>query len=235
MNGQRPTGGGTIRPLRDVYHEQLQAVVDDLVEMSRLVCTAVRDATRALLTADIQLAEQVISADDKIDDATDDIEQRCFSLLARQAPVATELRTVVAALRMVTELSRMGDLAAHVAKVARMRYPERALPEPIEDNFVRMAEIAEKMVARAGLTLRTQNINVARELAEVDEEMDELRRTQFRILLGEDWTHGIEAAVDVALLGRYYERIADHAVSMGRRLIYVVTGELAGEDVWTEA
>lgn len=221
--------------MRHAYHVQLQTVVEDLVEMSRLVCTAVRHATQALLTADIQLAEQVISADGTIDDATDDIEQRCFSLLARQAPVATELRTVVAALRMVTELGRMGDLAAHVAKIARMRYPDRALPAPLENNFVRMAEIAEQMVARAGTTLRTRNVHVARELAEVDEEMDELRRAQFRILLGEDWTHGIEAAVDVALLGRYYERIADHAVSMGRRLIYVVTGQIAGDDVWTEA
>jgi phosphate transport system protein len=222
-------------PMRDSYHEQLETVVDDLVEMSRIVCTAVRHATQALLTADIQLAEQVISADAKVDDATDDIERRCFSLLARQAPVATELRTVVAALRMVTEMARMGDLAAHIAKVARMRYPDRALPAPIEGNFIRMAEIAEEMVARAGTTLRTRNLSAAHELAEVDDEMDELRRSQFRILLGDDWSHGIEAAVDVALLGRYYERIADHAVAMGRRLIYVVTGEVAGEDVWTEA
>lgn len=221
--------------MRDSYHFQLDSVVSDLVEMSRLVCTAVRHATQALLTADIQLAEQVISADAMIDDAHHDIEQRCFSLLARQAPVASELRTVVAALRMVTEMSRMGDLAAHVAKIARMRYPEKALPPSIESNFTRMAEIAEEMVARAGMTLRTRDVTMARALADVDEEMDELRRNQFRILLANDWPYGVEAAVDVALLGRYYERIADHAVSMGRRLIYVVTGEVGGEDVWTKA
>lgn len=221
--------------MRDSYHQQLDSVVDDLVEMSRLVCTAVRHGTRALLTADIQIAEQVISGDLRIDDAHQDIERRCFSLLVHQAPVASELRTVVAALRMVTEMSRMGDLAAHVAKVARMRYPEKALPASIEGNFARMAEIAEEMVARAGTTLRTRNVAVARELAHVDEEMDELRRSQFRILLADEWPYGVEAAVDVALLGRYYERIADHAVSMGRRLVYVVTGEVDGEDVWTEA
>lgn len=221
--------------MRDSYREQLDAVITDLMGMSRLICAAVRNATAALLHADIQLAEQVISDDARIDDAHADIELRCFDLLARQAPVAGELRTVVAALRMVTEMGRMGDLAAHVAKVARMRYPETALPAPLETNFTRMAEVAEQMVERAGKTLRTRNVAVARELAEIDKEMDNLRRKQFRILLNEDWPYGIEAAVDVALLGRYYERIADHAVSMGRRLIYVVTGEVGGVDTWTEA
>lgn len=221
--------------MRDSYREQLDAVITDLVDMSRLICGAVRNATGALLHADIQLAEQVISDDARIDDAHADIEMRCFDLLARQAPVAGELRTVVAALRMVTEMGRMGDLAAHVAKVARMRYPQTALPGPLENNFTRMAEVAEQMVERAGKTLRTRNVDVARELADIDKEMDDLRRRQFRILLNEDWPYGVEAAVDVALLGRYYERIADHAVSMGRRLIYVVTGEVGGVDTWTRA
>lgn len=221
--------------MRDSYREQLDSVVADLVDMSQLICAAVRNATLALLEADIQMAEQVISDDGRIDDAHNDIESRCFDLLARQAPVAGELRTVVAALRMVTEMGRMGDLAAHVAKIARMRYPDRALPASLEENFTRMAEVAEEMVEQAGRTLRTRNIDVARELAEIDEEMDDLRRNQFRVLLGDDWPYGVEAAVDVALLGRYYERIADHAVSMGRRLIYVVTGEVGGVDTWTQA
>ncbi|OYN99715.1 phosphate signaling complex protein PhoU [Enemella evansiae] len=221
--------------MRDSYREQLDTVVNDLVEMSRLVSSAVKRATQALLTADIQLAEQVISDDAKIDSAHNDIEQRCFSLLARQAPVAGELRTVVAALRMVAEMARMGDLSAHVAKIARLRYPEKALPTNLEGNFRRMAEVADEMVNKAGNTLHSRNVEVAHELAEIDEEMDDLRRSQFRILLSDDWTHGVEAAVDVALLGRYYERIADHAVSMGRRVVYVVTGETAGDDTWTTA
>ncbi|OYO24431.1 phosphate transport system regulatory protein PhoU [Enemella dayhoffiae] len=221
--------------MRDSYREQLDTVVNDLVEMSRLVTSAVNRATQALLSADIQLAEQVISDDAKIDNAHNDIEQRCFGLLARQAPVAGELRTVVAALRMVAEMARMGDLSAHVAKVARLRYPEKALPDALEGNFKRMAQVAEEMVNKAGNTLHSRNVEVANELAEIDEEMDDLRRSQFRILLSDEWTHGVEAAVDVALLGRYYERIADHAVSMGRRVIYVVTGETSGDDTWTTA
>lgn len=211
--------------MRDSYREQLDEVLSDLVHMSQTVSTAVRDATTALLDADIHAAERVISGDAAIDLTRTDIEVRAFSLLARQAPVAGELRTVVATLRMVTELERMGDLAAHIAKIARLRYPEPAVPEALRPNFVRMGDVAEKMVVSAGQTLNDRNIQSARELYDQDQEMDELRRSQFRVLLGDDWSYGVEAAVDVALLGRYYERIADHAASMARRVIYVVTGE----------
>jgi phosphate transport system protein len=138
--------------------------------------------------------------------------------------VAGELRTLVATLRMVNELERMGDLAVHVAKIARMRYPDSAVPERLRPNFVRMGDVAEKMVVSAGHTLNDRNIELARELRLRDEEMDDLRKSQFRVLLSDDWEYGVEAAVDVALLGRYYERIADHASSMARRVIYIVTG-----------
>lgn len=219
--------------MRDTYREQLESVITDLVEMSRLVTVAVRNSTTALLEADLQRAESVISEDEKIDAAHNEIEQTCFSLLARQSPVAGELRTVVAALRMIGEMARMGDLAAHVAKIARMRYPEHAVPEALEPNFARMAEVAEAMVTRAGDTLQSRNVEHAEQLADNDEEMDDLRRSQFRVLLGDDWGHGVEAAVDVALLGRYYERIADHAVSIARRIVYIVTGETSDDDAWT--
>lgn len=219
--------------MRDTYREQLESVITDLVEMSRLVTVAVRNSTKALLEADLQRAESVISEDEKIDAAHNEIEQTCFSLLARQSPVAGELRTVVAALRMIGEMARMGDLAAHVAKIARMRYPEHAVPQALEPNFARMAEVAEAMVTRAGDTLQSRNVEHAEQLASNDEEMDDLRRSQFRVLLGEDWGHGVEAAVDVALLGRYYERIADHAVSIARRIVYIVTGETSDDDAWT--
>ena len=135
---------------------------------------------------------------------------------------------------MVAELERMGDLAAHVAKIARLRYPERAVPEALRANFIRMGDVAEKMVVGAGQTLIDRNIQVAEELRSRDEEMDELRRTQFRVLLSDDWPYGVEAAVDVALLGRYYERIADHAASMARRVIYVVTGEFPETEYWPQ-
>lgn len=220
--------------MRDSYREQLDDILADLVHMSQVVSSAVRSSTTALLEADIHLAEQVITEDEKLDAKQAEVEARAFSLLARQAPVAGELRTLVATLRMVTELERMGDLAAHVAKIARLRYPEAAVPEALRSSFVRMGDVAEKMVIAAGQTLNDRNIQNAQELRTRDEEMDELRRTQFRVLLSEDWGYGVEAAVDVALLGRYYERIADHAASMARRIIYVVTGSFPEDEFWPQ-
>ena len=212
--------------MRDSYREQLDDILADLVQMAQVVSSAVRTSTTAPLEADIHLAEQVITEDENlVAEEGPEVERRAFSLLARQAPVCGELRILVATLRMVTELERMGDLAAHVAKIARLRYPETAVPEALRHNFVRMGDVAEKMVVTAGQTLNDRNIQNAQELRARDEEMDELRRTQFRVMLSDDWPYGVEAAVDVALLGRYYERIADHAASMGRRIIYVVTGE----------
>ncbi|MFT4164754.1 MAG: phosphate signaling complex protein PhoU [Microlunatus sp.] len=220
--------------MRDSYHDQLDDILADLVHMCQKVAIAVRSSTSALLDADIHLAEQVISDDTQLDRMQADIEERAFTLLARQSPVAGELRTVVASLRMVTELERMGDLAAHVAKIARLRYPEVAVPELLRPNFVRMGDVAEKMVVTAGHTLSSRSVESAEELRSRDEEMDDLRSSQFRMMLGDNWAYGVEAAVDVALLGRYYERIADHAASMGRRIIYVVTGEFPETEYWPQ-
>ena len=126
----------------------------------------------------------------------------------------------------------MGDLAAHVAKIARLRYPEHAVPESLAENFSRMSYLAQEMIGNVGRVLAERNLEEAQTLAEQDEEMDILRSDQFRVILGDDWEFGVEAAVDVALLGRYYERIADHAVGMGRRIIYVITGDLPEGENW---
>jgi phosphate transport system protein len=211
--------------MRDSYHEQLDDILADLVQMCQKVAIAVRSSTTALLEADIHVAEQVIGDDADLDRMQADIEERAFHLLARQSPVAGELRTVVASLRMVSELERMGDLAAHVAKIARLRYPEVAVPALLRPNFVRMGDVAEKMVITAGQTLNSRSIESAEELRSRDEEMDDLRLSQFRVMLSDSWEYGVESAIDVALLGRYYERIADHAVSVGNRVVFVVTGQ----------
>lgn len=218
--------------MRESYRDQLDGIIGDLVAMSETVQATVGDATQALLEADLGIAERVITDDQDLDNIHNDVEQRCFSLLARQAPVAGELRIVVAALRMVAELARMGDLAAHVAKIARLRFPEKAVPLALAPNFARMATVSGTMIRTAGETLAARDTEAAEKLIQSDEEIDELRRDQFSLLLGNDWEHGVEAAVDVALLGRYYERIADHAVSMGRRVTYIVTGQAPDENSW---
>lgn len=216
--------------MRDSYREQLDEIQHDLVTMSSRIAKAVRQATSALLEADLHQAQEVISVSEQIDRIRADIDARAFSLLARQTPVAGELRLVVATLRMVTELERMAALAAHVAKIARMRYPECAVPDDLRGNFARMADVAEHMVLGVGRALEGRNVADAEDVQERDDEMDDLRRSQFRVLLGDNWPHGVEAAVDVALLGRYYERIADHADAIARRLVYIVTGELPDEE-----
>ncbi len=211
--------------MREAYTDQLDSIFSDLVDIARRVESAVRDATESLLAGDVELAEQVISRDAVIDVARERVEDRAFSLLSLQQPVAGDLRTIVAALRMVTELERMGDLAGHVAKVARLRVPAVAVPPSAEPTIRRMAEVAEVMVGEVAGIIENRDIDGAADLRKADEEMDDLRRNSFRELLGSGWEYGVEPAVDVALLGRYYERIADHAVSIANRVIFVVTGE----------
>jgi phosphate transport system protein len=211
--------------MREVFHEQLESIFGDLAAICSQVETAVSDATAALLTGDAEVAERVISADRAIDEARTRVEETAFSLLSLQAPVAGDLRVVVAALRMVTELERMGDLSVHVAKIARLRVPNIAVPAQIRPTIARMAEVAEDMVSRVKDVITSRDITAALAVGKDDEEMDQLRRLSFTELLSDDWTDGVEAAVDVALLGRYYERIADHAVSVANRVVFVVTGE----------
>ena len=212
--------------MRDTYHEQLDDILAELERMTRTVSAAVRRSTTALLAADIRTAEEVIAADIELDAAGEGVEEQVFELMARQAPVANELRMLVAALRMVADLERMGDLAAHVSKIARLRYPAPAIPAELQTVIAEMGGVAGRMVDSAGDVIRSRDVEAAQRLESVDDEMDKLRSNQFRLMMDDSWPHGVEVAVDIALLGRYYERIADHAVSMARRVDYLVTGEL---------
>ena len=211
--------------MRDAYYEQLDAVIDELVTMTHEVGDAVASATRSLLEADAEIAERVISHDEYIDSERDRIEELSFELLALQQPVAGDLRMLVAALRMVSDLERMGDLSVHVAKIARLRVPDVAIPTEMLPTIKRMAEVAEEMVRQVESVIADRDIEAAVELERCDEEMDQLRSSSFRQMLSDDWAHGVEPAVDIALLGRYYERIADHAVSLARRVVFLVTGQ----------
>ena len=211
--------------MREAFHDQLDSVFLDLAGICRSVETAVELASRALLEGDAELAERVISGDADIDAAREKVEDTCFTLLSLQQPVAGDLRVVVSALRMVSELERMGDLSVHVAKIARLRVPEVAVPDQLRPTMTQMGEVAQDMVSRVAQIITNRDVEAAIELGRDDEVMDRLRRQSFRDLLSDDWAHGVEAAVDLALLGRYYERIADHAVSVANRIVFVVTGQ----------
>lgn len=216
--------------MRDAFHDELESIFTDLAAIARQVQVAVSQATQSLLEGDVQIAESVISNDAQIDLAREAVEDKSFELLSLQQPVAGDLRTVVAALRMVAELERMGDLSVHVAKVARLRVPKIAVPEQAEPMIRRMAALAELMTGKVAAIIEERDVDGAAALSSDDDEMDALRRNSLRELLSADWSHGVEPAVDLALLGRYYERIADHAVSVANRVVFVVTGEVVTTD-----
>jgi len=215
--------------MRVAYHEELTSIRDGPVEMAHLVGSAMGRATSALLNADLQLAESVLSADARVDNLQRDLENRAVTVLARQQPVATELRVVVTSLRMSADLERGGDLAQHVAKLARLRYPEHAVPHDLRRTILEMGQLAQRLMAQAAEVLFTQDVAAALQLEKDDDRMDELHRMTFQHLMDERWQHHVETAVDVTLAGRYCERFADHAVSVARGLVYLVTGERADE------
>lgn len=212
--------------MRDQYYEQLDSIVDDLVTLTGTVRKAVAAATAALLNADGPLAESVIAGDRAVEESVEAIEERTLLLLATQQPVASDLRQLVATLRMLTDLQRMGALSVHVAKVARLRIPDVAVPTAMQPTIMAMASTADQMIHAASRIVAERDVDAASRLEDTDDEMDRLRKQLFRTLLGGNWEHGIEPAIDLALLGRYYERLGDHAVSMARRVVYLVTGEM---------
>ena len=214
--------------MRTAYQEQLSSLTVQLGEMCGLAGVAMERATQALLQADLALAEQVISEDIKIDDVRAAAEHRAFGLLALQAPVATDLRVVVAAIHGAGDIERMGDLALHVAQAARRRHPQTVLPDEVKSYFAEMGRVGVELAEKAGRVIRTRDLDAANELEADDDAVDDIHQHMFTVLMDRNWTHGVSAAVDVALLARFYERYADHAVAVARRIVYVVTGQMPG-------
>jgi phosphate transport system protein len=214
--------------MREAYHVELEQLADELAGMSSMVGDAMERATRALLETDLALAEQVIGDDAKVDEARSSCEEHAYALIALQAPVATDLRTVLAAIHAAESLERMGDLALHVAKAARRRHPQPVLPEQVRPYFTEMGRVAVSLARQAEQVIQSKDVDKARALEDADDEMDDLHRHLFTVIMDRDWPHGVAAAVDVTLLGRFYERFADHAVSVAKRVVFVVTGRMPG-------
>ena len=213
--------------MRDAYHNNLDAVSATLVSMAAMVDNAIVRASKALLESDRALAEEVIAADAAIDTLQYELDSRAVDLMARQAPVASDLRVLVTSFRMSADLARMGDLAAHIAKAARMRFPACAVPVELQMTILEMGRVASDLVNKTALVIRDRDIEGALQVERDDDQMDRLHRQLFITLLDPSWPHGIETAIDVTLIGRYYERFADHTVSIAGRLYYSVTGEYA--------
>ena len=213
--------------IRSVFQDELDGVSQSLVDLTEMVSLSIAKATQAVLKADLALAEEVIATDDQIDNFQHDLDARIIDIIARQQPVASDLRALVTALRMSADLERMGDMSHHVAKIARLRHPDAAVPAELLEMFQAMGNAAEKITNKTGLVIATRDTEMALEVERDDDEMDKLHRKLISTLVDSSWSHGVEAAIDLTLLGRYYERYADHAVSVSRRVYFLVTGKFA--------
>lgn len=210
--------------MRETFRADLDTLIGDLARTARLAAQMMTNATTALSQADLGLAELVISSESEMKALCEDMDQRSVKLLVLQAPVATELRMVVAAMHAVGDLQRMCTLAQHIAKIARMKHPTVPIPGDVRPVFARMGLLATRLAENAAIAIESRDPLSGGRLAEIDDEVDALRRRIFRILFSEDWPHGVEPAVDAALIGRYYERFADHAVAIARQVNFLVTG-----------
>ena len=215
--------------LRSAFQDELDGVTQSLSDLSGLVSGAITQATHALLTADLSEAEAVIAADDRVDEIQHELDARIIDIIARQQPVASDLRALVTALRMSADLERMGDLAHHIAKVTRLRHPGAAVPSELLLTIEEMGKVARLISDKVGGIINSKDIDKALEVEKDDDEMDLLHRKLFTVLLNPSWPHGIETAIDMTLIGRYYERYADHAVSVSRRIHFQVTGKYSSK------
>jgi phosphate transport system protein len=213
--------------LRSAFQDELDSVTSTLVELSTLVSDAMDRATHALLTANLAEAEAVIASDDRVDTVQHDLDSRIIDIIARQQPVASDLRALITALRMSADLERMGDMAHHVAKITRLRHPQGAVPSELLLTIEEMGKVAKLIADKAGAVISSRDLDKALELEKDDDEMDKLHRKLFTTLLDDSWSHGTETAIDITLIGRYYERFADHAVSVARRVYFLVTGKFS--------
>ncbi|WP_433876023.1 phosphate signaling complex protein PhoU [Sinomonas atrocyanea] len=215
--------------MRKVFQAELQEVREELAEIAKLVAEALSKAVTSFETADVELAQEVIAADAHIDFKQTALDEKAIEILALQGPVASDLRIIVGSLRMSASLERMGDLARHIAQLARLRYPEHAAPEAVRPTFSRMAELDQLIIESVAELLETHDMSLVAKIQGANAEIDELHASVFRSVADPSWSESPSTTVDAALASRYLERFADHGVSVARKVSYLVTGEWDGD------
>ncbi|ARC55907.1 hypothetical protein AS850_02290 [Frondihabitans sp. 762G35] len=214
--------------MREVFQLELQEVQERLVEIASLVAVSIENATRAFHDSNVSLAEQVIADDDKIDSLSVSLDELAIDILARQQPVARDLRIVVSALRISASLERMGDMSEHIAQLARYRFPEKVVPKSLRPTFTELGELDVAIAKKLTLLLTTEDVSLAEEIRNDDDRIDELHLSVFDKVLGETWKGAPADTVDATLASRYHERFADHAVSIAKKVQYLATGDWVG-------
>lgn len=216
--------------MREVFQQELREVQDRLVEIATLVQVSIENATRAFNESNVALADTVIADDDKIDELTVSLDELAINILARQQPVARDLRIVVSALRISASLERMGDMSEHIAQLARYRFPEKVVPKTLRGTFAELGKLDVEVARKLTELLRTQDVRIAEEIRNDDDRIDELHLSVFEKVLSDSWKGGAEDTVDSTLASRYHERFADHAVSIAKKVQYLATGDWQTSD-----
>ena len=216
--------------MRAVFQQELQEVQDRLVEISTLVAGSIERATESFNTSNVALAETVIEEDHKIDQLAAELDELAIQILARQNPVARDLRIVVSALRVSASLERMGDMAEHIAQLSRYRFPEKVVPKGLRSTFREMGALDVEIAKKLTELLRSEDLQIAEDIRNEDDKVDALHLSVFDKVLGETWKGEAADTVDATLASRYHERFADHAVSIAKKVQYLATGDWVPQD-----
>lgn len=211
--------------MRELFQQELAELKDDLVDIAQSVESAMSRAVEAFNKSDVQLAEEVIAQDHMIDDAVKELDEQSIAILARQSPVAGDLRQVISTLRISASLERMGDLASHMAQLARYRFPEKVAPKGIRPTFKEMGSLDIEMAGLVVKLLENPSEQTINQIRDLDDRVDELHVSVFETVLSEEFGSGTATVVDATLASRYLERFADHAVSISKKILYLMTGE----------
>ncbi|WP_130177718.1 phosphate signaling complex protein PhoU [Cryobacterium sp. SO1] len=211
--------------MREVFQQELAEVQDRLAEIARLVAISIEKATKAFNKSDVALAEEVIADDNKIDELTVQLDELAITILARQQPVARDLRIVVSALRISASLERMGDMSTHISQLARYRFPDKVIPKSLRPTFAEMGALDVKIANMLAELLTTEDMALAEAIRNEDDKVDALHLSVFDAVLGETWKGQAADTVDATLASRYHERFADHAVSIAKKVQYLGTGD----------
>ena len=213
--------------MRELFQQELKDLKDGLVAIATNVESAMSRAVTSFNDSDVNMAEEVIAQDHLIDDAVKELDEQAIAILARQSPVASDLRQVVSTLRISSSLERMGDLATHLAQLARYRFPEKVAPKSIRPTFKKMGTLDLEMSQLVVDLLTNPTEATVNKIRDLDDTVDELHASVFETVLSEEFSNGAGTAsvVDATLASRYLERFADHAVSISKKVLYLLTGE----------
>lgn len=214
-----------IRAMREVFQQELREVQERLIEIATLVATSIENATTAFNESNVALAETVIADDDRIDKAALELDELAINILARQQPVARDLRIVVSALRISASLERMGDMSEHIAQLARYRYPDKVIAKGLRSTFKELGALDVQIAKMLVELLTTEDLAIAEKIRDEDDKVDALHLSVFDKVLGETWKGAAVDTVDATLASRYHERFADHAVSIAKKVQYLATGD----------